>query len=532
MSGTASSQPGQSGGLFGAAATQPTQTGGLFGASAAQPAKSGGLFGASAAQPTQTGGLFGASTTQPTQTGGLSGASATQPTGGLFGSTPSQASGGLFGSTTTAQPASGGLFGATTGQPAASGGLLGSASQPSQTTGLFGAATSQTASTSGLFGTATSQSAPSGQLFGSISQPNQGGGLLATATSQPGASGGLFGATSSQPVQGGGLFGNMPSKPNQGVPSNSQAPQQNTLLGGLNQNSSAKPATTLNFGQQSTLAASAPTSSARIDLEHLRPTTKFDQLTEELQKEIVSLDTAILNEISRCNEVSTLLPVIAASGSNISNDVDFVTQKLEEVESGLENDAEDIQDLKENIVKKDTQEAKICFREVDRLKMPSQYQASVTGPIAAASAGTYGVHGLSGWWNHPQTLQRSMRGASRAGGTRSLPLPGDEDEDDLAGGPANLVDFFDRRTEEMRKTFTDNKSLLTEIEEFVMGVESKIAAKQREVMANDHGTHLMQGGNDQIDLLRFVFGEFERSLYEVADKVGAARDGVKELVIG
>ncbi|KAL9626617.1 MAG: hypothetical protein Q9164_007836, partial [Protoblastenia rupestris] len=163
--------------------------------------------------------------------------------------------------------------------------------------------------------------------------------------------------------------------------------------------------------------------------------------------------------------------------------------------------------------------------------MPAQYQASVTGPAASVS-GVYGGHGLSGWWNHPQTLQRSIRGGTGTGGSRTLQLPGDEDEDALAGAPTNIVDFFDRKTDEMRRALAENKSLLAEIEEFVMSVESKIVAKQREVMGRDGRATSLQGEDDPVSLLRYVFGEFERSLYEVADKVGSARDGVQELVLG
>jgi nucleoporin p58/p45 len=453
------------------------------------------------------------------------GASTSQPPAGgsLFGG---------FGSTQASKPQQqGGLFGSASSQPSQRGGFFAaSSSQPAQSGGLFGSAASQPASGGSLFGTAKPQTAQSGGLFDSTTQPTPGGGLFGTASTQSATSGGLFGAASSQPSQGSSLFGAMPSQPNQGLLSGPQAPQQSSLFSGLNQSTAAKPAATLNLGQQSTLGAS--TSSARIDLDHLRPTTKFDQLTEELQREIVNLDTAILNEINRCNEVSDLLPTIAASGSNIPNDVVYVTQKLEEVETGLENDAEDIQNLKEHTVRKDANEAKVCFREVDRLKMPSQYQASVAGPASSVSGGVYGGHGLSGWWNHPQTLQRSIRGATGAGSSRALQMPGDEDEDALANGPASIVDFFDRRTEEMRKTVADNKSLLAEIEEFVTSVESKIVVKQREVMGRDGRASGIQGEEDQIGLLRYVFGEFERSLYEVADKVGGARDGVQELVMG
>ena len=102
----------------------------------------------------------------------------------------------------------------------------------------------------------------------------------------------------------------------------------------------------------------------------------------------------------------------------------------------------------------------------------------------------------------------------------------------MASGPTSIVDFFDRKTEEMRKALAENRSLLAEIEEFVTGVEGKIAMKQREVMEREGSANGIQGEEDQIGLLRYVFGEFERSLYEVADKVGGARDGVQELVMG
>jgi nucleoporin p58/p45 len=479
----------------------------------------GGSFGSfglgAASQPQQQGSLFAGATSQPAQSGGAFGASVSQPAPGLFGST-------------TSQPASSGFFGAATSQPA-SGGLFGStSSQPPKTGGLFGTSASQPAPSSGLFGMAASQATPSGGLFGSTTQSTQGGGLFGAASSQPAPSGGLFGAAP-QAAQGGGLFGGTSSNTSQSVFGATQAAQGTSLLAGSRLGGAAPPAGMLNLGQQSTLGTSS--SNARIDLEHLRPTTKFDQLTEELQREILNLDTAILNEINRCNEVSDLLPTIEATGSNIPNDVAYVTQKLEEVETGLENDAEEVQNLKEHIVKKDANEAKVCFREVDRLKMPSQYQASVTGPAASVS-GVYGGHGLSGWWNHPQTLQRTLRGGTGTGGSRSLQLPGDEDEDTLAGAPANVIDFFDRRTVEMRKSLAENKALLTEIEEFVISVENKIAAKQQELMGREGRAPGAQGDDDQVGLFRYVFGEFERSLYEVADKVGGARDGVQDLVLG
>lgn len=220
-----------------------------------------------------------------------------------------------------------------------------------------------------------------------------------------------------------------------------------------------------------------------------------------------------------------MLPAIESSGANLPNDVVYVTQKLEEVKVGFENDAEEIAELKEKVVKKDAREAQVCFRAVDKLKMPAQYQNQYQDQ---SGGGVYGGSGISGWWNNPKTLQRSVRGTNGVGGSRSLPLPGDEDDDE-AGAPANMVDLFGKRTEEMGTTLKNNRDLLKEIEDFVESVETKIVHRERELMDERNGNRQPE---DQVRMLRYVFGAVEKSLYDVADKVGGARDGVQELIMG
>jgi nucleoporin p58/p45 len=367
-----------------------------------------------------------------------------------------------------------------------------------------------------------------------MSQPTQSGGLFGGGNTQSAQSGGLFGGGTSQTARQGGLFGNAPStgqtgglfplRPTQAssVFGPAQSTQQPSTFG--NQNTGAPPSGTSFLGGTST---SNPSSSTKIDAEHLRSTTKFDQLNDQLQSEIAALDGFILQQIQLCNEVSDVLPSIAASGVNLPNDVAYVSQKLEEIEIGLENDAEEIVGLRDGVVKKDIGETKVCFRSVDRLKMPAhyqnQYQAPSTVPGSGITGGVYGGSGLSGWWNHPQTLQRSVRGTN--GGSRSLILPGEEDPDEV-GGPANMIDLIERRTGEMKTTLKSNTELLKEIEDFVESVELKILQKERDLLDGSREPE------DPINLLRFVFGAVEKSMYDVADKVGGARDGVKELVLG
>ena len=445
--------------------SQSQAPGGLFGGATQPNQTGGGLFGG-ASQSTQTGGLFGTSTSQPAQSGGLFGGS--------------QSGGGLFGGTNTQSTQPGGLFGGGTSQPAQSGGLFGSgSSQPTQSGGLFGGGSSQPARTGGLFGNAPST--------------GQTGGLFAPRTTQAPS---IFGP--SQSTQQPSTFGNQTT----GAPT-----LGTSLLGGTSTNNTS--------------------SGTKIDAEHLRSTTKFDQLNDQLQTEIAALDGFILQQIQICNEVSDVMPSIAASGSNLPNDVAYVSQKLEEIEIGLENDAEEIVGLRDGVVRKDIAETKVCFRSVDRLKMPAQYQNQYQAPSSAPGAGItggiYGGSGLSGWWNHPQTLQRSIRGTN--GGSRNLTLPGEEDPDEV-GGPANMIDLIERRAGEMRNILNTNTELLKEIEDFVESVEMKILQKERELRDGSRESE------DPIAMLRFVFGAVEKSMYDVADKVGATRDGVQELVLG
>ncbi|KAK5192453.1 hypothetical protein LTR99_010419 [Exophiala xenobiotica] len=316
-------------------------------------------------------------------------------------------------------------------------------------------------------------------------------------------------------------------------------------LGGMNSNEPANAGNSL-FGQQpasqptaassSSNAAGASSSQPQIDIAHLRSTTKFEQLTPELQREIEAVDTMIYNQCKLAQEVSDLLPIVIAAGEQIGNGVDFVTQKLEELETGLGNDAEAIVDARDGDLKRTELEAKTVFRAVDRLKMPRQYQASHTanesfgGQAANNANGVYGGAGLSGWWNNPQTLRGSVRGGTGAQGN-TIQLPGEDAEE--VQGPASLIELFKMRANGMEKEMNEKRRLLREIEAYVQGLEGKVVSKEREVnqrlaYGDRDGTALSEKAH-QMQQLRYVFGEVQRNLYEVADKVGAARDQLAEV---
>jgi hypothetical protein len=203
-----------------------------------------------------------------------------------------------------------------------------------------------------------------------------------------------------------------------------------------------------------------------------------------------------------------------------------VDAKLEHLTSSLENDAEAIVTVRDGSLKKGEGEAKCVFRAVDRLKVPRQYQVGHKQNESLNGGGVYGGSGLSGWWNNPQALRAAKTDAKG----ETMKLPGEEVDD---SGPKNLVELFSTRADEMEEMMKGNKALLGEIEEFVGGLEEKVRSKERQLnerlnLGAENGSSVGEKQH-QIQLLKYVFGEVDRGMYEVAGRVGACRDDVQDL---
>ena len=212
-------------------------------------------------------------------------------------------------------------------------------------------------------------------------------------------------------------------------------------------------------------------------------------------------------------------------GQTIPGALELVTGKLDEVETGLENDAEATVGIRDGETKKGEGEARCVFRAIDRLKVPRQYQVGHK-QNESIGGGVYGGSGLSGWWNNPQTLKGSIRGA----GGQTMQLPGEEADD---GGPKSLVEMFNGRCGDVEGAIQTNRQLLGEIEQFVGGLEDKVRGKERQL--NQRMNYGSQNGDavsekqQQEQLLRYVFGEVERGIFETAGRVAGLRDDVLEM---
>ncbi|KAK6224189.1 hypothetical protein LQW54_000338 [Pestalotiopsis sp. IQ-011] len=421
-------------------------------------------------------------------------ASAAPAAGGLFGTAsqpqttqPSTGSG-LFGNATSAAPSTGGLFGNATAnaQPAQQAGSTGTPAQPSTGGGLFGGLNSNT--------TQNTQPATGGGLFGnntaSAAQPQQQqtGGLFGSSTAnntQPQQqTGGLFGATTTnnaQPQQQtGGLFG---------ASTQTAQPAQNTsafgssILGAGNQQNNNAFST---LGAQSTNQQTVP--GVRIDLSNVRGTTRFNDLQEDLQKQIVWLDDQIQSYMNQKQELDAFMPGHGDMLSNIPNDVKFVQMKHDGVQGALRSDADAIESVK-LLYQQDVDNARVIFRAIDNLRLPQQYHTT-------------------GLWS------------SRAQGASA------HSESD----GTEIVNFFSKTAGDMDGQLQRYERNLTEIEVHMHGIQGSLIEQLQRMMATKNGGP--SPSDEKIAELGAVLRDFEQSILEVAQQVGGAREGMTRLQLG
>ncbi|KAH9889608.1 hypothetical protein F4778DRAFT_383962 [Xylariomycetidae sp. FL2044] len=430
--------------------------------------------------------MFGSSTAQPPAGGGLFGSTAQAQT-----SQPSTASG-LFGNPSTAKPASSLFANASTATP----------SQPQQTGGgLFGGAnttTSQPQSTPSLFGNPSQPQSTTPSLFGN---PSQSSGMLNTAAPK---SGGLFGASTAGQTPaantigqtgnvagGSSLFGGQPAQSKTG------------LFGGLNQstqnqsNSAGQPQqSTMGFGSSLGIGLTMgqpgnqqTVPGVRIDISNLKGTTRFNDLQEDLQKNIEKVDEFIQAQKIHHREVSSFMPRHGEMLENVPNDVKFVSRKYDGARNALETAAQAIESAR-ILVNQDADHARLNFRAIDNLKLPQQYHTA-------------------GIWSPRQ----------QAAGTAD----NETDRQDLVG-------LFSRSADGMGAQLQTYEKNLTEIETHMHGVSDNLVEQLQRMMASKGGA---PGSSDEkINELVAVLRDFEQGILKVASDVGGAREGMTRLQLG
>ncbi|MDI1486519.1 MAG: hypothetical protein OHK93_005750 [Ramalina farinacea] len=312
---------------------------------------------------------------------------------------------------------------------------------------------------------------------------------------QPQQGGGLFGSlNSSQPQQAGGLFGSTLNNQNKSsMFGSSQAPSQ------VQQPNNQQPAPVSIFsnsiGQQSQQQQVVP--GVRISVNELRPTTRFNDLHEELQKAIEYVDTFITGQINFQEQCIGASPGLNELSQQMSPDVQHCTKKLESVQQALEGDAESIAFAK-HLVRADAADAKLSFKIINNLKLPPQF--------------------------HHANLWNSVPAAQRVG-------PSFPDGAAEQGSSRNLIEYFSKQSDDMSKTLAAYKRNIAEVETYLRGVESNAIQEMQRLAVSRNREGGPRTTEDEVKELAFVLRDFENGILGVAARVGGARESVQSVML-
>lgn len=229
----------------------------------------------------------------------------------------------------------------------------------------------------------------------------------------------------------------------------------------------------------------------KIDLSNLRPTTRFNDLHDDLKKQIEAIDAFIRQQESYSSQCEALLPNHSTNVDSLKPDVEFITGKIETVELALENDSRTIESAKA-LVKRDATDLMRCARVTENLTLPSQYHY---GPTVTAAR------------------------------SRSAPSSGDDDYD------VDLVGYFMRQADAMQSTLNTYTSNLAEIESHLRVIEFSTIQQAQQIAAQRTGSRA-SNGQDTVRELADTLRGFENGILGAAGLIGSCREGVNELVLG
>lgn len=241
------------------------------------------------------------------------------------------------------------------------------------------------------------------------------------------------------------------------------------------------------------------TPGVKIDVSNVRGTTRFNDLHEELQKQIEQIDTFIQQQISFKEQCNALMPAHDQNLSSIPNDVEYVKSKADTVELALDNDSQAINTMK-GVVQKDAANARLSFKAIENLKLPQQFH----------------YNGM--WHGHSSTMTPSRGGPGSSQGAS-------------ADEPLDLVSYFSNCATDMTQLLDIYQKNITEIEAHLRTVEASTIAQSQQLMFRRGRDGGVRSSEDQVRELAAVLQEFERGILSVAGKVGSVREDVQEILL-
>ena len=250
------------------------------------------------------------------------------------------------------------------------------------------------------------------------------------------------------------------------------------------------------IGQYSQAQQTIP--GVRINLNELRPTTRFNDLHDDIQKIVEKVDNFILNQIYLSEQCDGTMPKVESALAFIPDDVEFCARRLDTMQQALENDAAAIESGRE-LVGKDAADARLSFKTVQNLRMPQQFQHA-------------------NLWNQPQPPQN----------IGSVLQDGNMEE----SGSADLVSYFSRQADEMTRTLGTFKDHIAEVETYLRGLEVSTVHQMQRLQFTKNRDGGQRSADDQVRELAAVLREFEGGILGVAGKVGGVREKVQEAMLG
>lgn len=229
----------------------------------------------------------------------------------------------------------------------------------------------------------------------------------------------------------------------------------------------------------------------RIDVSNIKGTIRFNDLQEDLQKELERMDEAIQQQIDFHKQCDAIMPSHDHDLKCIPPSVDLLHRHLAAVEDALAVDATEISKARE-MTADDAERAKLSFKVVENLKLPPQYHTP-------------------GLWSG-NTTGRAKRN-----------IGADKE-------PEDLIEYFSETARDLETTLSKFRKDFSEVEQHLRTLESASAHQTNLALARRTGNHT--DVEDPIRELGMALVEFEASLLGVAGKVGKSRQGVQKLQLG
>ena len=239
----------------------------------------------------------------------------------------------------------------------------------------------------------------------------------------------------------------------------------------------------------------------RVSVSELRPTTRFDDLHEDLQKMIETIDTFVFEQMrfqAQCElalegQGEGVQRGVAKAAETIPTDVKQCQTTLDAVQQALENDAQTIAHAK-RLTKADEANANLSFKALSTLRTPQQFQNS-------------------NMWN--------ALNASQTVGPTLI------DADQIQGAASNLVSYFSIQADEMSKALESYKGRIGEVEAYLGGMEANMMNQIQQltfVRDRDGGP---KSAEDQVKELAAVLNEMEAGIVGVASRITGTREQVQ-----